>query len=98
MEQKEKKRRVRGPKSRMTPLRKARIRARLTQFDVAEEACISQEAYSRYERGERLPSVLMAIRIANILGVPIAKLRTLFRSDRFEARIHAADHPESPPS
>ena len=47
-----------------------------TQEAVAKEVGISTLAFQRYEGGQRTPSVLVAIRIADALGVE--DIRALF--------------------
>jgi transcriptional regulator with XRE-family HTH domain len=53
---------------RITSLRKAKG---LSQTDLAKEADVSREALSKYERNEIVPSVQVAARIAETLGVTL---------------------------
>lgn len=57
-------------------LKNARIRAGLTQAQLAESCGLAVQHYQRYEYGKVEPSVLVAIRIADALGVE--DIRTLF--------------------
>lgn len=52
----------------MTWLKDARIKAGLTQDDVAKKAAIVRGSYANIENGERRPSVDIAKRIAAALG------------------------------
>lgn len=54
----------------------ARKKSLQTQTEVAKASGITTVAYGRYERGERMPSVSTAIRIADALGV--VDIRELF--------------------
>ncbi|HEX5753046.1 MAG TPA: helix-turn-helix transcriptional regulator [Archangium sp.] len=54
--------------------REARLRAGLTQDDVAERLDLSQEVYGRIERGALLPSVLTLRRLSLVLHVPTDQL------------------------
>lgn len=49
-------------------LREARIRARLTQVEVAEAIGVCEHVYARYERAQRLPSVDTFDRMCLVLG------------------------------
>jgi transcriptional regulator with XRE-family HTH domain len=53
---------------RITSLRKAK---KLSQTDLAQAADTSREALSKYERNDIIPSVLVAARIAETLGVTL---------------------------
>ncbi len=53
---------------RITSLRKGKG---LSQTDLAKEADVSREALSKYERNEIIPSVQVAARIAEALGVTL---------------------------
>lgn len=59
-----------------TKLRAARERAWKTQAQVAREAGVSEPMYQRYEYGQNVPNAMVAIRIADALGV--TDLRELF--------------------
>jgi len=52
-------------------LRKARG---WTQYDVAQMLGISRARYSQYELGLRNPPIDVAIRLADLFGVPIQEL------------------------
>jgi DNA-binding XRE family transcriptional regulator len=63
---------------RMRPLRQlqhsliqARLRAGLTQTEVARRAGISQPAYARIERGRHWPHVETIQKVANALGLSL---------------------------
>jgi putative transcriptional regulator len=49
------------------------IRRRLgwTQAQAAERLGITQASYSKYETGERTPSLVMAMKISALFGVPV---------------------------
>jgi len=55
-------------------LRKARLDAKLTQFQVAELAGITYRSYQNYEYNQRLPDVIAGQQVANALGVPIGEI------------------------
>lgn len=57
----------------MSGPREALIRARqgMTQEEVAKKAGISRAAYANIERGNRTPSLPVAMRIAKVLGQPV---------------------------
>ena len=58
------------PKERIgiTKLKKTRLKAGMTQMDMAKASMKSVRMYKYYESGEREPSVSTAIRIADMLG------------------------------
>lgn len=49
----------------------------ITQEMLAEEACIAQSSLSDIERGVQIPSVSVAIRIAQALEIPVETLFVL---------------------
>ncbi|MET0402221.1 MAG: helix-turn-helix transcriptional regulator, partial [Cystobacter sp.] len=53
-----------------TAARAARVRANLTQEDVAERVGLATEVYGRLERGGMLPSVPTLKRLCEILRIP----------------------------
>ena len=55
-------------------LRRARLRAGLTQAQVAAMAGLSRPMYTNIELGRKNPSLDMAIRIAHVLGQPVEAL------------------------
>lgn len=55
-------------------LRRARLRAGLTQAQVATMAGLSRAAYANIELGRKNPSLGIAIRIAHVLGQPVEAL------------------------
>lgn len=55
-------------------LRKARLKAGLTQEQVAARARISREYVSQLERNRQSPTVDMLLRVCRILGVPAANI------------------------
>jgi transcriptional regulator with XRE-family HTH domain len=57
--------------------REARIRAKLTQADVAERVELASEVYGRLERGIMLPSVPTLRRLSLALGVSADELLSL---------------------
>lgn len=40
----------------------------LTQAELAKRACVDQSAIAQYERGMKVPNVITAVDIANVLG------------------------------
>ena len=58
-------------------LRKLRIKAKLSQMELADIAGITNTSYQRYEYGERIPNVLIAISIANALDTTVEKIWTV---------------------
>ena len=62
----------------MTPLRAVRLKREMLQADVAEEAGVCQQAYSHYERGLRVPTVTIALRIARVLGIKASEFEEVF--------------------
>lgn len=54
----------------------ARKSANMTQTEVASRGGVTVRAYQHYEAGQQTPSVLVAIRIADALGVE--DIRVLF--------------------
>ncbi len=63
-------------------LKEARKKTGLTQVEVAEKAKISERAYQYYESGERLPDVLTALIIADILNSTVEELFPLYDSTK----------------
>lgn len=55
-------------------LRNARVKAGYTQEELADKIGTSKVQVSRYESGMRLPNILIAVHIADILGVTCEEL------------------------
>lgn len=55
-------------------LKLARIKAGMLQNEVAAKVGITQAMLSRYERGDQMPSVAVAVELADALGVSIEEL------------------------
>lgn len=55
-------------------LRSARIRKRLSQSRVAEEAHLVPSYYNMIENGKRMPTVDVLLRIANVLDITLDEL------------------------
>jgi len=55
-------------------LRRARLRAGLTQAQVAAMAGLSRPMYTNIELGRKNPSLDTALRIAEVLGQPVEDL------------------------
>jgi putative transcriptional regulator len=51
-----------------------RYEAGLTQAELARRVCVARETISRIERGRLVPSVLLALRIAEVLNTDVGKL------------------------
>ncbi len=57
-----------------TALRRARLRAGLTQAEVARRVGLTRASYTNIEGGYKDPSILTALRIARILNEHVEKL------------------------
>lgn len=55
-------------------LREIRSGMNITQAELAEKLDVSQQHISAYERGERIPGIDAAARIADALGVSLDEL------------------------
>ena len=55
-------------------VRVARAERSLSQTDLAEGAGVSRQTISSIETGQYVPSTLLALRIAQVLEVPLADL------------------------
>lgn len=55
-------------------IRRARVKAGLSQVELAEKCALSQGNLSRIETGERRPSVLLLFRIAEVLELSPTRL------------------------
>lgn len=55
-------------------LKQRRQELKLTQKQVAERANLAESAYQRYERGDTMPLIGMAIRIAKALETTVEEL------------------------
>ena len=78
---------------RNTRLQSKRESLGLTQAKVASLAKITERAYQFYEAGQKTPSVVVAIRIADVLGVE--NLRVLFgaNDEMVQRRSGVSDSP-----
>ena len=59
---------------RVNAIRMLRERKKLTQAELAAKIGVMQSTVARYESGERLPSVFVALKIAEILDCTIDDL------------------------
>lgn len=57
-------------------LKAAREKSGKTQAQIAKEANVTEQAYQRYEYGNREPGVRTAIKIADALNVDIKEIFT----------------------
>jgi len=57
-----------------TILKQVRQQKGFTQVEVADKANITVRAYQRYEAGERVPNVHIALNIAKVLNHPVEEL------------------------
>jgi transcriptional regulator with XRE-family HTH domain len=57
-----------------TNLREARLRARLSQVELAQRATLAQQVISLIEAGRANPTVQTLQRLADALGYPLADL------------------------
>ncbi|WP_156896683.1 helix-turn-helix transcriptional regulator [Desulfovirgula thermocuniculi] len=55
-------------------LRSARLRAGLTQAELARRVGLSRSAYTNIEKGNKHPSLITALRIAHVLGGHVEEL------------------------
>ena len=55
-------------------LKEKRLALGLTQAEVAEAIEIAESAYQRYECGKRIPNVIFAIKIAQVLQTTVEEL------------------------
>ena len=55
-------------------VRVARAERNLSQTDLAEAAGVSRQTVSSIETGQYVPSTLLALRLAQVLDVPVADL------------------------
>lgn len=65
-----------GPRERETgsPIAAARIRANLTQEQLAEKLCCQKQTISRWERGEYSPNAKMLVKMSQILNCTVQEL------------------------
>lgn len=52
----------------------------LTQAELAEQAGVTRKSVNAIEAGRMVPSVLLALKLARVLGVPVESLFTLDRA------------------
>ena len=55
-------------------LKQARARRKLTQVELAKKVGVHKMTISKFERGDRQPSMQMLQRLAKALGVPVTAL------------------------
>ena len=55
-------------------LKQYRIRAGMNQTELAEEAGIKQQTISSIETGQRLPSIFLLMKLADVLKVNVKHL------------------------
>lgn len=69
-------RRTPGPASLelVVHLRDHRVAAGLTQGDLAERVGVTRKTVNTVERGHYVPSTVLALRFAAVLGVPVETL------------------------
>jgi transcriptional regulator with XRE-family HTH domain len=63
-------------------LKKARLKAGLTQEQVAAKARISREYVSQLERNRQSPTVAMLLRVCQILGKPASRIIAKVEKER----------------
>lgn len=74
-------------------LREARLRAGLTQAELARRVGLSRSAYTNIEKGRKYPSLVSALRIARVLSEHVEEL---FGDEFFGKRLKAGGRtPES---
>jgi transcriptional regulator with XRE-family HTH domain len=74
--------------------RAARLRAGLTQTDVAERVGIASEVYGRMERGKMLPSVPTLFRLCLALQISADVALGLLTAAAAEAAVWEEDSPD----
>lgn len=67
-------------------LKITRLQKNLTQKQLADESKVSERRYRDYEAGKRLPNVLTAIRIAEVLD---SDVKTLFSITEYHEKGQA---------
>ncbi len=55
-------------------LKKVRIQKSLTQKYIAEKMGFSTQRYNDIEKGRKLPSILLALRLAEVMGCDVNEL------------------------
>ena len=60
-------------------LKKERLKKQLTQRELAQKIYITERHYRRFEKGELLPNLKTAIRIARVLKTTVEELFPLER-------------------
>ena len=55
-------------------LKRARVRRKLTQVELAEKVGVHKMTISKLERGDRQPSMRTLQRLSKALGVPVTAL------------------------
>ncbi len=63
-------------------LRNARVRAELTQEEVAKRSGISLRGYQNYELGERIPNVIVGQIIAEVLQTKVDVLFPIYKNTK----------------
>lgn len=58
-------------------IKEARVKAKLTQEKLAQKAGISVFTLQKYESGDRKPKIESLQKIANALGIPITRLKSM---------------------
>jgi DNA-binding XRE family transcriptional regulator len=72
-------------------LRDARIQRGLTQERLARSADLLVRAYHAYEHGSRTPSVVVAVRIADVLQCDVRDLFGEAQEGSIPAKTHLPD-------
>ncbi|MBI4438205.1 helix-turn-helix transcriptional regulator [Candidatus Uhrbacteria bacterium] len=82
-------------------IRALRLRKGWSQHDLAARVDCTRSQVGRYERGDRAPSLVMALRLAFALSVPIEEIFWAARDlvlDEMGRRLRALGPASSPPS
>lgn len=69
-------------------IREKRIEKGMTQADVAKKLGISQQAYSRYERGDREPSLKFIVDIAQAIDFNAGEFFSKAQEDQDESQTN----------
>ena len=65
----------------LTSLRERRTAAGLTQADLAEKVAVSRKTVNTIENGIFVPSTVLALRLARVLGCSVEELFSLAPGD-----------------
>ena len=77
----------------MKKIREYRLRANLSQGQLAEKLCVKQPSVSQWERGTAYPGIDTAKKISEILNIPFGLIFDQYTNDGpFEIPVYSAVH------